>query len=150
MNSVLLKILSLTYPIPVINCNISVGNWGHIIFPSLSILGIFMICPAHKIKYFTLTIRKAQEKIKNFQNIVDKKIHFTVLKCSKYKQPFKSVSWSDSGRILSGRSKNNSNEYSLYLESLLYKTSNFPHKQCLWYAEQDESHSNFILCWKMS
>ena len=28
--------------------------------------------------------------------------------CSKYKQPFKSISWSGSGRILSGRSKYNS------------------------------------------
>ena len=33
INSVHLKILSLSYPIPVIICNTSVGIWGHIIFP---------------------------------------------------------------------------------------------------------------------
>ena len=37
----------------------------------------------------------------------DKKIHFTLLKCSNYKQPFKSIYWSGLGRILSARSKNN-------------------------------------------
>ena len=71
--------------------------------------------PNHKIKSFTLTISKEQEKIKKFHNIFDKKIHFTLLKCSEYKQPFKSISWSNSGRILSGRSKNNSNGSIFYI-----------------------------------
>ena len=35
-------------------------------------------------------------------------------------------------------------------ESWLHRTSIFPHKQFLWYGEQDESHSHFILYWKMS
>ena len=50
-------------------------------------------------KIFTLIYNK---KIKNFQNIFDKKTNFT-LQCSsqqkskrKYRKPFKSNSWSDS------------------------------------------------------
>ena len=39
--------------------------------------------PNRKIKSFTLTISKEQEKIKKkFHNIFDKKIHFMLLKCS--------------------------------------------------------------------
>ena len=43
------------YPITVIICNISVGNWGHIMFPSLSILFPWYIptikqCSKHKIQ----------------------------------------------------------------------------------------------------
>ena len=73
-----------------------------------------MVCANHEIKSFNLTIIKAQEKIKNFHNIFEKKIHFMLLKCSKYKQPFKSISWSDSGRILFGSSKINSNDSMFY------------------------------------
>ena len=36
------------------------------------------------------------------------------------------------------------------IESSPHRTSNYPHKQCLWYDEQDESRSNLILYWKMS
>ena len=43
------------YPILVIICNTSVGNWGHIIFASLSISFLW---------YVPLTIIKAQENIK--------------------------------------------------------------------------------------
>ena len=44
------------------------GNWGHIIFPSLSILFPYYV-PTTK-KYFTLTIIKAQEKIvQNTNNV---------------------------------------------------------------------------------
>ena len=35
-------------------------------------------------------------------------------------------------------------------ESRLHRTSILPHKQCFWYGKQDESHSHFILYWKMS
>ena len=43
-----------------------VGNWGHIIFPSLSILFLWYI-PTIK-KSFTLTIIKAQEEIVQNRN----------------------------------------------------------------------------------
>ena len=52
---------------------------------------------------------------KKIQNIFDKKIHFFLLKCSNYKQPFKSISWSDSSRILSGRYKNDANGSIFYI-----------------------------------
>ena len=47
-------------------CNTLVGNWGHIIFPSLSILFPWY-APTTK-KSFTLTIIKAQEKISQNTN----------------------------------------------------------------------------------
>ena len=68
--------------------NTLVGNWSHIIFPSFSIL--FMVCLKHK-------------KVFYFSNNESKKKN-----CSKDKQLFKSISWSGSGRILSGGSKYNS------------------------------------------
>ena len=77
MNTVLEMIFlrSVIYPIPVIICNISVGNGGHIIFPSLSILFPWYLCPNHdKIKSSTLAIIKAQVKIKKIQNIFDMKV----------------------------------------------------------------------------
>ena len=74
-----------------------------------------MVYPNHKIKFFTLTIIKGQEKVKNFQNIFDKKINSTLLKSSKYKQSFKSISWPDSGRLLSDRSKTNYNGSIFYI-----------------------------------
>ena len=106
-------------------------------------LGISMLCKNHKIKSLTFLI-------------FDKKIHSTLLICSKYKQPFKSISWSDSVEYyLVGPKIILMTLYSIFLqtinslfpslESSLHKISNFPHKQCLWYGEQDEPHSNFIL-----
>ena len=63
------------YPIPAIFVIIYtlVGNWGHIIFPSLSILFPWYIQTITK--SFTLTITKAQEKIvqntNNLSNLVN-------------------------------------------------------------------------------
>ena len=88
MNSVLKMNFLLNidpYTIPVINIknryfNTLVKNWDHTIFLSLSIL--FPYISTHMLQsIFTLTIIKAQEKIKNFQNIFVKKINF-ILECS--------------------------------------------------------------------
>ena len=51
---------------------------------------ISMVCPNHKKIFYFKNSKSARKN------------------CSKYKQPFKSISWSGSGRILSGRSKYNS------------------------------------------
>ena len=78
----------------------------------------FHVCPNHKIKYVTLTIIKAEEKIKNFQNIFDKEIHLTLIKCSIYKQPFKSTSCPNSNRLSSDKPKN------IYNGSIFYILAN--------------------------
>ena len=82
------------YPIPVIIWNTSVGNWGHIIFPSLSILFPWYV-PTIK-KYFTLTIIKAQEKIAQNTNNLSNLLQ------------------AQACRILSGRSKYNSDDSIFY------------------------------------
>ena len=102
---------------------------------------ISMVFPNHK-KFFYFTNNKSKRK-----------------NCSKYKQLFKSISWSGSGRILSGRSKYSSDDcsyiplihYSLpmnhdFTEPIFSHTSSAPDID----APEDESHSHFILYWKMS
>ena len=61
------------YPILVIICNTSVRNWGHIIFPSLSILFPWYVPTTEK--FFTLTITKAQEKIAQNTNNLSNLFH---------------------------------------------------------------------------
>ena len=81
------------YPIPAI----------FVIFWYLSYLISLtsMVCPNHK-KVFCLSNNKSTRK-----------------NCSNYKQLFKSISWSGSGRILSGRSKYNS-DGSSYIQLIYY------------------------------
>ena len=59
MNSV-----RLSYPSHI--SNTLVGNWGHIVFPSLSVLFPWYV--STKKKFFALTIIKAQEKIAQIKN----------------------------------------------------------------------------------
>ena len=81
-----------------------------------------MVCPNHT-KVFYFSNNKSTRK-----------------NCSKYKPPFKSISWSGSGRILSGTSTYNSDGSIFYLfifspfESWLHRTSIFPHKPMLYEA----------------
>ena len=60
-------------------------NWDRTIFLTLSIL--FPFVPTRMLQsLLTLTILKAQEKIKNFQNVFDEKINFTLKCSSQYKK----------------------------------------------------------------
>ena len=125
------------YPISVIFVHTLVGNWDHIIFPSLSILFPWYF-PTTK-KSFTLTIIKAQEKIAQNTNNLSNLFH------GQAQAEYYLVG---SNIILIALYSINS----LFppFESWLHRTSILPHKQCFWYGEQDESHSHFILYWKMS
>ena len=110
---------------------------GNIIFPSLSILFPWYV-PTIK-KYFTLTIIKAQEKIAQNTNNLSNLFH------GQAQAEYYLVG---SNIILMALYSINS--LSLPFESWLHRTSILPHKQCFWYGKQDESHSHFILYWKMS
>ena len=89
--------------------------------------------------YFTLTIIKAQEKIAQNTNNLSNLFH------GQAQAEYYLVG---SNIILMALYSINS----LFppFESWLHRTSILPHKQCFWYGEQDESHSHFILYWKMS
>ena len=125
------------YPIPAISVILwCVGKWGHIIFPSLSILFPWYV-PTIK-KSFTLTIIKAQEKIAQNTNNLSNLFHGQAQ--AEYYLVGPNI-------ILMALYSINS----LFppFESWLHRTSILPHKQCFWYGEQDESYSYFILYWKM-
>ena len=116
-----------------------VENWCHIIFPSSSILFTWYF-PTIK-KSFTLTIIKAQVKIAQNTNNLNLSNLFHGQSQTEYYLVGSNI-------ILMALYSINS----LFppFESWLHRTSILPHKQCFWYGKQDESHSHFILYWKMS
>ena len=125
----------LSYPSHI--CNALVGNWGHIIFPSSSILFTWYF-PTIK-KSFTLTTIKAQVKIAQNTNNLSNLFH------GQSQTEYYMV---DSNITLMALYSINS--LSFPFESWLHRTSILPHKKCFRYGKQDESHSHFIIYWKMS
>ena len=63
----------MTFILPSHICNTLVGNWGHIIFPSLSILFPWNVSTIKKI--FTLAILEAQQKIVQNTNNLSNLFH---------------------------------------------------------------------------
>ena len=142
----------------IVICNILVENWNHIVFPSLSIL--FLYVPTHIIKFFTVAIIKTQGKKKRIFKISSIRKLISPLNVQankrKNKEPFKSILWSESSKVLLVRPKIILlTLYSIFLQTInslfrplkssRHRTSNFPRKQCNWYGGKDQSHSHFIL-----